>query len=226
MALQRRTNRCNGSTPPAGGRCSRNASSRPPLQGPLGDFSLSRLARADRIDELEFTLPVDSAGVSPLTADRLARAFSEEATDEFVLDYAGRVAALGFPPLEGHLRGFIDLVFRHDGRFYLIDYKSNQLGPRRSDYERPRLEASMLEHDYVLQYHLYTVALHRMLAARLPDYDYETHMGGVYYLFLRGLSAEAGDATGIYYDRPPQALTRALSNALGQEPGTREGGAG
>ena len=84
----------------------------------------------------------------------------------------------------------------------------------------------MLEHDYVLQYHLYTVALHRMLAARLPDYDYETHMGGVYYLFLRGLSAEAGDATGIYYDRPPQALTRALSNALGQEPGTREGGAG
>jgi len=196
-----------------------------PLGGPLDDFSLSRLPRVDRIDELEFTLPVAAGGASPLTADRLARAFSEEATDGFVTDYARRVAALGFPPLEGYLRGFIDLVFRHDGRFYLIDYKSNRLGSYRSDYDRPALEESMLEHDYVLQYHLYAVALDRMLRARLPDYDYEEHMGGVYYLFLRGMAPEPGDASGLYYDRPPKALISALSHALGDGPETGQGAA-
>ena len=125
-----------------------------PLGGPLADFSLSQLARADRIDELEFTLPVSATGASPLTAQELGRAFSEEATDAFVSDYGGRVGALGFPPLEGHLRGFIDLVFRQDGRFYLVDYKSNRLGAHLRDYDEPHMQESMLEHDYVLQYHL------------------------------------------------------------------------
>ena len=193
-----------------------------PLGGPLRDFSLSQLPRGDRMDELEFTLPVSASGASPLTAEALGRAFSEEATDPFVAEYARRAGLLGFPPLEGHLRGFVDLVFRHDGRFYVVDYKSNRLGVHRSDYDEPGMQASMLEHDYVLQYHLYAVALHRMLEVRLPDYDYETHMGGAYYLFLRGMTPEPGDANGIYFDRPPKELILALSRALGPAPASKE----
>ena len=116
----------------------------------------------------------------------------------------------------------MDLVFRHDGRFYVVDYKSNRLGVHRSNYDEPAMQASMLEHDYVLQYHLYAVALHRMLEVRLPDYDYETHMGGAYYLFLRGMTPESGDANGIYFDRPPKELIVALSQALGPAPSSKE----
>lgn len=186
-----------------------------PLGGTLAGFSLRGLERRARIDEMEFTLPVALAGAERLSPARLADAFARHAESPTVRAYAERVRRLGFPELAGHLRGFIDLVFRHDGRFHLVDYKSNQLGPTFDRYAPGILDAVMPEHDYTLQYHLYTLALHRFLSTRLPGYSYAEHFGGVHYLFVRGMSPQAPIGQGVFHDRPPEALVEALSQALG-----------
>jgi exodeoxyribonuclease V beta subunit len=108
------------------------------------------------------------------------------------------------------VNGVIDLVFEHGGRLYIADYKSNFLGGRLDDYSSERLQAAVFERRYDLQYLLYTLALHRYLRARLADYDYERHFGGVYYLFLRGMRPETGARYGVYYARPELALVEAL----------------
>ncbi|HUT79399.1 MAG TPA: PD-(D/E)XK nuclease family protein, partial [Polyangia bacterium] len=108
----------------------------------------------------------------------------------------------------GWLRGFIDLVFEWQGRFYIVDYKSNRLGSRFSDYTRPALERAMEEHHYHLQYHLYAVAVDRFLRSRVPGYSHETGFGGVFYLFLRGM--RPGRDEGIFAARPSARTIAAL----------------
>ena len=83
-----------------------------------------------------------------------------------------------------------------------MDWKSNFLGASIEDYRVEALAEVMREELYLLQYHLYVVALHRYLKTRLSDYDYKTHFGGVFYIFLRGVNPETGSHTGIYRDRP------------------------
>ena len=107
------------------------------------------------------------------------------------------------------LKGFIDLVFRHDGRYYLLDYKSNYLGENGEAYTPQAMAQAMQAHRYDLQYQLYTLALHRYLRHRIADYDYERHFGGVIYLFLRGVDGEAGQQ-GIFTTRPDPALITAM----------------
>ena len=72
----------------------------------------------------------------------------------------------------------------------------------------------MMEHHYYLQYHLYLVALHRYLKARVPDYDYARHVGGVAYLFLRGMAPERGASTGVFFNRRPEDVVERLSRVL------------
>ena len=115
------------------------------------------------------------------------------------------------------LKGFIDLVFVHQGRFYVVDYKSNHLGFDEADYQSEQLNAAMIEHDYPLQYLIYSLALHRYLRLRLPDYEPEKHLGGVYYLFIRGMKPEWGQA-GIFYDKPSIDLLEKLDHYLQGEP--------
>ncbi len=114
--------------------------------------------------------------------------------------------------VDGFLRGFIDLVVERDGCWYVIDYKTNLLGRRGAEYAPQRLAAAMQRHGYRLQYLLYVLALHRHLQLRLPEYSYETHIGGVFYLFTRGIEG-AGDAArqGIYFDRPSAACIAAVA---------------
>jgi exodeoxyribonuclease V beta subunit len=112
------------------------------------------------------------------------------------------------------MKGFIDMVFEHDGRFYLADWKSNFLGNRKEQYHRDRLTEAMLEHHYLLQYHLYVMALHRYLLLRQPDYDYHCHFGGVYYLFLRGMEPAWGADYGVYCDRPEKELVERLCSEM------------
>ena len=111
--------------------------------------------------------------------------------------------------VNGMLKGYIDLVFEHEGRYYVADYKSNWLGPHDASYHAPALRAQVLAHRYELQYVLYVFALHRLLRARLPDYDYERHMGGAVYLFLRG---HAAPGQGLHLERPPRALMDGLDD--------------
>ncbi|NBC46450.1 MAG: exodeoxyribonuclease V subunit beta [Gammaproteobacteria bacterium] len=109
--------------------------------------------------------------------------------------------------LNGMLRGFIDLVFEHDGRYYVLDWKSNWLGPDDSAYSPQTIRAAILAHRYDLQYVLYLLALHRQLRARLPGYDYDRDVGGVIYGFLRGGSAPS---QGLFTAKPAAALIEAL----------------
>ncbi len=115
--------------------------------------------------------------------------------------------------LQGLMKGFIDLVFFYRGRYWLADYKSNHLGHDYADYEREALARAVREHRYDLQYLIYTVALHRHLRLRLPDYDYERHFGGAYYLFLRGMHPR--QRTGIFFSRPEKELIRRLDQLWG-----------
>lgn len=107
----------------------------------------------------------------------------------------------------GMLKGYIDLVFEAGGRYYLLDYKSNLLGPDDSHYTEDAMTRKVLENRYDLQLVLYTLALHRLLKVRLPDYDYDRHLGGAVYLFLRGFEAPGG---GIYQQRPSRTLIETL----------------
>ena len=116
-------------------------------------------------------------------------------------------APLEAEPLNGMFKGFIDLVFEHEDRYYVADYKSNWLGQDYADYAPPALVASILQHRYEMQYCLYLLALHRQLRARLPGYDYDRHMGGAVYAYLRGVD---GRGHGVHVERPPRALIEAM----------------
>ncbi|CAJ1766607.1 exodeoxyribonuclease V subunit beta [Aeromonas dhakensis] len=150
--------------------------------------------------ELEFFLPMGRVTAQALTAlcqqhDPLSRGNKP----------------LSFATVQGMLKGFIDLVFEWQGRWYLLDYKSNHLGMSPADYSRSALEQAMVEHRYDLQYQLYSLALHRLLALRLPGYDFDQHFGGVFYLFLRGMPQG-----GIFHTRPSRELVLGLDRLFSE----------
>ncbi len=115
------------------------------------------------------------------------------------------------PVPTGFMNGFIDLIFQHGGKFYILDWKSNYLGPFPDDYRPEKLHRAIDEHLYNLQYLIYCVALDRFLRQRLPGYTYETHFGGVYYIFLRGVGERDN---GIFFERPAPELIRTLAAHL------------
>ena len=117
-------------------------------------------------------------------------------------------------PLSGFLRGFVDVVVEHEGRWYVLDYKSNWLGAAPGDYRPAALDEAMREGGYALQYLIYLAALHRHLSVRLPGYEYERHMGGAFYLFVRGIDPAAGVNRGVYFDRPSAACVHALDDCF------------
>ena len=121
--------------------------------------------------------------------------------------------ALSAHTLNGMLKGFIDLVFEHDGRYFVADHKSNWLGPTDADYTPQRMRQVMLDKRYDLQAVLYVFALHRLLRSRLAAYDYERHVGGAVYLFLRGHAAQG---QGLHLERPPLALIEALDEMFSE----------
>ena len=148
------------------------------------------------VAEMEFWLTV--ATLDTRVLDRLVCAHT--------LDAAPRPALLP-DTLGGMLKGFIDLLFEHEGRFYVADYKSNWLGADDGAYTAAAMRAAVLAQRYELQYTLYLLALHRLLKARLPGYDYDRHVGGALYLFLRGSRAPGA---GVHFERPPKDLIEAL----------------
>ena len=129
---------------------------------------------------------------------------------------SARAGELLFQSVQGFLKGFIDLTFEIDGKYYVLDYKSNYLGDNLEDYNRYNIEQAMIEHRYDFQYQLYTLALHRLLKSRLPDYDYHTHIGGVFYTFLRGMQGD--DQFGVYFNKPEFALIDGLDKLFSGQP--------
>lgn len=171
-----------------------------------GDLRLDRVAREQRLDELEFYYPISRLSDTGLRSLLLDWGFPDEIRE--------RIGGLSFAPAHGYMKGYIDVVFQVDGRFYLADYKSNWLGPDREGYRQSELRRAMAREAYYLQYLVYGVALHRYLGGRVPGYDYGRHFGGVHYLFLRGMHPESGRAYGVYSDRPDAGLISALDRYL------------
>ena len=204
--------------------------------GPLaGGLTLRQIGLRDRLRELDFELPLAGGDLrSPAPEIRLAdlgtllRAHLP--ADDALAAYADRLmgGALGAQSLRGYLTGSLDAVLRvPDGaghRYLVVDYKTNWLGdPERpltaADYDRPRLVEAMLHSDYPLQALLYSAVLHRFLRWRLPDYDPAQHLGGVLYLFVRGMCGANtpvvdGHPSGVFSWRPPSSLVAALSDLL------------
>jgi exodeoxyribonuclease V beta subunit len=185
--------------------------------GPAAPFRLSDVPLAKRLNELEFRVPVAAGRDQPaLTASRLAAAFRSHPSTELPRSYADRVERLSFPALNGFLKGYIDLVFEQGGRWYVVDYKTSHLGDTLGDYSFLPMQHEMAESHYFLQYHLYTLAVHRLLARFQQGYDYERGFGGVLYLFLKGM--RPGSTHGIFFEKPPLSRLEALGRALGGEP--------
>ena len=175
---------------------------------PDGHVRLVDVPRSRRLDEVEFYYPAKTMTLPDLNA-LLQR------HDQPRLGRSARDGDLPTPLTQGYVKGFIDLVFEAEGRFYLVDYKSNWLGGSLEDYAQERLPSAMEEHLYTFQYLTYAIAVHRMLQQRIPGYDYDRHFGGVRYLFLRGIRPEAGLQSGIFATRPARGLIEEFDELLG-----------
>ncbi len=147
-------------------------------------FYLANINEQDCLKEMPFYLSLDD--------------FSTEKIN-YILEGSPAFQPLSDKQMQGYLTGFIDLIFVYKKRYYVLDYKSNAL----SDYQPENLTQAMREHNYGLQYWLYSLVLHQYLQKRLPNYQFAEHFGGVRYLFVRGMQAEQS-MSGVYSDMPDE----------------------
>jgi exodeoxyribonuclease V beta subunit len=169
------------------------------LQHPSEQFCLRDLRREDCLNELEFHFPVstDAEFINTLVT----------------AGYLAPGVVLARNQIRGIMTGHIDLVVRHQNRYYVMDYKSNYLGNNLAAYATDALQQAMQQHSYELQYLIYTVALHRYLGQRVFDYSYDRHFGGICYLFLRGMHKDQANS-GVFFARPSLALIQQLDSIL------------
>lgn len=183
------------------------------LHTPLDDsgVSLHQLPTGSRQVELQFYLPIQCL-LNAQKLDALVRRYDP---------LSEGCPPLNFQQVQGMLKGFIDLVFCWQGKYYLLDYKSNWLGESGADYTPTAMAQAMQSHRYDLQYQLYTLALHRYLRHRLVDYDYQQHFGGVIYLFLRGVDGTSSD-NGVFRTRPDAEFVASLDALFAGKEGEAE----
>ncbi len=183
-----------------------------PLDGK--SLLLNQKAPSQRLVEMEFLLPIEV-----LSAPALNRVIQRHDP------LSAKAGDLGFQTVQGMLKGFIDLVFEHQGKYYVLDWKSNHLGDDVTHYHGEALKSAMADHRYDLQYQIYALALHRFLRSRLANYDYEQHFGGVYYLFLRGMDGQSDH--GIFAAKPTLDFLQEMDRLIdGQALETRSTQAG
>jgi exodeoxyribonuclease V beta subunit len=184
------------------------------LHHEIPGLQFSHIPASGCLHELEFYYPL-----ARITPESLKSVFSsktslKDASPESGIDIEQQMDRLTFSPVRGFMKGFIDLVFTFGGKYYLVDWKSNYLGATIMDYHKDRLRETMISGFYFLQYHLYCLALHLYLDNRLPGYDYETHFGGVFYIFLRGVDDKLGPDYGILHEQPAAAVMNCLRTQL------------
>lgn len=181
------------------------------LTTPLANDSSLRLCdigKKQRISELEFYFPL--------------KTFTRQSLQDVLAEFSGlphgiirSLDQLRIHPVRGWMNGFIDLVFEHGGKYYILDWKSNTLGDTPMAYTETAIRQEMVASLYPLQYLIYTVALHKHLSRTLNNYAYETHFGGVFYVFLRGFGIQPGHS--VFYDRPSEANIEHLTQLFSDE---------
>jgi exodeoxyribonuclease V beta subunit len=164
-----------------------------------GSFALADLADSACLKEMGFCFQLRCQ-----STERINTILAEEST----------FTPLGYKSMRGYLTGFIDLICQYDGKYYILDYKTNFLGEMMADYGAAQLTAAMQAHNYGLQYWIYALVLHRHLQNLLPDYHYERCFGGVRYLFVRGMTP-ALPGSGVYHTLPDYEKLQQLDRAIG-----------
>jgi exodeoxyribonuclease V beta subunit len=184
------------------------------LHTPLNDsaLTLSSLKFESTLREAEFYFPMENVQLAHLQQLLGQYRSSLQIPDQQLAKINHQLP--GFGQLKGMMHGFIDLIFEADGKYYLCDYKSSHLGDRFSDYLPADLASHVVENFYDLQFLIYSLALHRYLARRIKNYDVNQHFGGVYYLYLRGMSAANDDFNGVFFQALSQTLLEDLDNVF------------
>ncbi len=172
-------------------------------------LTLSSVQCRNRINEMEFYFPL-----KPVSPNRLRKIFADYGGIDLVDNFPDRLGKLNFNLTKGFMKGYIDMVFHDQDRFWLVDWKSNFLGNSVEDYDKNVLNNVMSRDFYILQYHLYVIALHQYLQLRIPEFNYERHFGSVFYIFIRGVDPDKGPEFGIYKDIPDKTLVDALLKEL------------
>jgi exodeoxyribonuclease V beta subunit len=162
-----------------------------------GELKLSRVQEPEMLREMEFSFPADESDADKLMA----------------IIRNGREGAARPNDVSLFLTGFIDLIVRQNGKYYILDYKSNHLGNSPEDYGNEHLKREILAAGYDLQYHLYMAALAAFLKERTGSFDYDRDFGGIFYLFVRGM--KKGSQNGIWSVRPPKEVFESLCSYLG-----------
>lgn len=211
--------------------------------GPLAGSTLREIGLRDRLRELDFEIPLHGGDAGPRRAERDGDAGARPGVDPTLADLAP-VLRRHLPPgdpllpyadvvdgpayaaqrLRGYLTGSVDVVLRVGERYLVVDYKTNWLGPLDEPltahaYAPAALAAAMTHSSYPLQALLYAVVLHRFLRWRLRGYDPATHLGGVLYLYVRGMCGPRtpvvdGQPCGVFSWSPPAALVTEISDLL------------
>ena len=134
------------------------------------------------------------------STDKLTNLLSKHRNMHSKSSQQSNVRLPAYNQLKGMMHGFIDLIFEHDNKYYICDYKSSHLGNDFSDYSHQAMKDNIEKNHYDLQYLIYSLALHRYLSYSLENYDVNTHFGGAYYLYLRGMTDdEQHKGCGVYY---------------------------
>jgi exodeoxyribonuclease V beta subunit len=180
-----------------------------PLIPQLPELTLSAIGIHQRINEMEFYFPLNTIEPSTLQA-----VFRRHGHHQGRINFPVHLQKLTFSPVGGFMKGYIDLVFQYRHQFFLIDWKSNYLGPTIDSYHRDALDAVMHHNFYVLQYHIYVLALCQYLRQQNSGFQYQTDFGGVLYIFIRGIDHRRSPESGIYFERPEAALVSDLGQAL------------
>jgi exodeoxyribonuclease V beta subunit len=166
-------------------------------------FTLAAVPASERLTEMEFHFPTGS-----LDGARILQFIRDPDSS------SPAPAPIPISRLQGFLKGFVDLIFRFQGRYHIIDWKSNLLGINVEAYNRQAMQREIEDACYDLQYHIYAVALDKYLRKRVTGYDYDQHFGGAHYVFLRGLAPGHPDL-GVFHDRPSSQKIARLSSVLG-----------
>ena len=172
-------------------------------------FALNQLSEIHKLVEMEFYFSFEQLSPEILKNALLMSGINTNQFNMTIFEDEQKLA--------GIIKGFIDLTFTHDGKYYVLDYKSNHLGDNPSDYQAEAMASAMTEHNYQLQALIYTLALHRYLRQRIADYDYNRHIGSSLYLFLRGMCGNDENNlgnTGVYEITFKHDVIEYLDNAL------------
>ncbi|WP_343187979.1 exodeoxyribonuclease V subunit beta [Buchnera aphidicola] len=162
-------------------------------------FSLNQLKKNQYIQEMQFYIPIEKQ-FDVIKFNKIIKNF----------DFNSQILPeIEYSCITGMLTGFIDLICFWNNQYFIIDYKTNLLGPKNKDYNKKNIKIEIMKHRYDIQYQIYSLALHRYLKNNLQNYQFTIHFGGIIYLFLRAFD-NIKNKNGIFFHQPKKILIEKL----------------